>query len=135
MADRNVCSNSINGNKNETFNFKNENSNPVTVQQNGTTTWPFTTGPNLTVPAKVGSTAGTLSVTVDRPVWNLPICHCWLSGRSSSCEPEDGDHYVAALPPGGCLTNRRVALVRPSTPASSANRKLGTWLVVDVKSR
>jgi hypothetical protein len=64
MADRNVCSNSINGNKNETFNFKNENSNPVTVQQNGTTTWPFTTGPNLTVPAKVGSTAGTLSVTL-----------------------------------------------------------------------
>jgi hypothetical protein len=61
MSDRNVCSDSINGNKNETFNFKNENSNLVTVEK-GTTTWPFTTGPNLTVPAKVGSTAGTLSV-------------------------------------------------------------------------
>jgi hypothetical protein len=64
MSDRNVCSNSINGNKNETFNFKNENSNPVIVKQDGTNTWPFTTGPNLNVPAKVGSTAGTLPVTL-----------------------------------------------------------------------
>jgi hypothetical protein len=63
MSDRNVCSNSINGNKSETFYFKNENLNPVIVDQNGTS-WPFTEGPTLTVPAKVGGTAGRLSVTL-----------------------------------------------------------------------
>jgi hypothetical protein len=68
MSDRNVCSNSITGNKGETFNFKNQNSNPVIVEQNGNDPWPFTTGPTLTVRAKVGSTAGTLSVTlIDTP--------------------------------------------------------------------
>jgi hypothetical protein len=64
MADKNVCSSSINGTKSETFNFKNENGSQVIVTQDGTNTWPFTSGPDLTVPAKVGSTAGTLSVTL-----------------------------------------------------------------------
>jgi hypothetical protein len=64
MADKNVCSSSINGKTSETFNFKNENGNQVIVKQDGANTWPFTSGPDLTVPAKSGNNAGLLSVTL-----------------------------------------------------------------------
>src|SRR4051812_42250215 len=62
-----VCSNSFSGTCGETIIFKNNHSSDVQINQNGTSTWPFATPPATptpTVPAKSGSTEGTLSVTL-----------------------------------------------------------------------
>ena len=66
MSEHNVCSNSVfNGSKSEQVTLKNENSNAVTVSVCDTNDWPFSSPASpITVPAKVGSTPGTVAVTL-----------------------------------------------------------------------
>jgi len=62
-----VCSDSFRGSAGETIIFKNNHSNAVELNQNGTATWPFATPPPTPtpcVPAKSGNDEGTLSVTL-----------------------------------------------------------------------
>lgn len=67
MADKNVCSSSWQGKAGETITLKNDNGNPVTVSPCTPVPpdWPFSNPSSaFGVPAKVGSTPGTMQVTL-----------------------------------------------------------------------
>jgi hypothetical protein len=74
--EKNVCSNSWTGKHNENITLKNQQSNVVTVSPctNPTGPWPFSSPSSaFTVPAKVGSTPGTQTVTLQ----NAPGDYCY----------------------------------------------------------
>jgi len=49
MADIGVCSDSWNGTASENFNWQNGTSAPIVLSQAGNNTWPFTSGPPISV--------------------------------------------------------------------------------------
>ena len=74
MSEKNVCSSGWHGAHGATITLKNESSSAVEVCSNATCAWPFSSPSSpFTVPAKVGSTPGTYTVTLN----NAPGNYCY----------------------------------------------------------
>ena len=78
MKEINVCSNANwNADSNETITFKNTHTQAVTVEQDGSSPWPFTTASPFTVP-QTGSGPGDRDVTlIQNPNYPTPTGYCY----------------------------------------------------------